>query len=275
MNQDRHGGAELGFQPANFRHHPVDLVRQPDVILIAEREIRSIASIHQPRKVPGRAEISTIVAHNSDLIRMGGRPSGDDLRRLVTRVVVANDDDEITVGLIEQIQSLLDQTYRDFVIIVRDDHSGDKTPEIIARWAAAHPDKIRVVCDDRGNLRSAGNFSRLMDACDAPYFAFSDQDDVWLPNKIDRMMAEVRRLETEFGATVPILVHSDLRVVDAELREISPSFFHYLQTDLRKARRLPQLIVNNIVTGCAVMGNRALLDIARPIPADAFVHDWW
>jgi glycosyltransferase involved in cell wall biosynthesis len=176
----------------------------------------------------------------------------------------------------EQIRSLFAQTYSDFVIIVRDDHSSDRTPEILARWSASQPDKISVVSDDRGNLRSAGNFSRLMEVCDSPYFAFCDQDDVWLPNKVELMVNEIRRLESQFGKTMPILVHSDLKVVDGDLHEIAPSFFYYhLRTGLRKGRRLDHLIFINIVTGCALMGNRALLELARPLPAGILVHDWW
>src|SRR6478736_4037707 len=99
----------------------------------------------------------------------------------------------------ELMRSLLSQTYQDFVVIVRDDHSSDRTPAILAHWLAAQPDKISVASDDRGNLRSLGNFARLMELCDAPYFAFCDQDDVWLPNKIELAIAELRHLENQFG----------------------------------------------------------------------------
>ncbi len=175
----------------------------------------------------------------------------------------------------EQIRSLLAQTYRDFVVIVRDDNSSDRTPEILARWATAQPDKIRIVSDDRGNLRLAGNFSRLMEICDAPYFAFCDQDDVWLPNKVELMLDEVRELENQFGKTMPIMVHSDLRVVGEDLQELFPSLFQYRQVNLRNGQRLDHLIINNIVLGCALMGNRALLEAARPIPDGIAFHDWW
>jgi hypothetical protein len=175
----------------------------------------------------------------------------------------------------EQLRSLLGQTCGNFSIVIRDDHSFDRTPEIIARWAAAHPDRITVVCDDRGNLGSRGNFARLLEVCDAPYFAFCDQDDVWLPNKVDLLLHEIEALEARFGAATPILVHSDVRLVDRELHEIAPSFFQYLHADLKKGRRLDHLIFNNIVTGCALMGNRSLLELARPIPAGVLVHDWW
>ena len=57
----------------------------------------------------------------------------------------------------ELMRSLLSQTYNDFVILVRDDHSSDRTPEILERWSAAQPHKVRVISDDLGNLRSTGN----------------------------------------------------------------------------------------------------------------------
>lgn len=175
----------------------------------------------------------------------------------------------------EQISSLLAQTHADLDIIIRDDHSTDGTPAIIARWASARPDRIRVVRDGLGKLELVGNFSRLMALCDAPYFAFCDQDDVWLPLKVERLLAELRRWETRCGVLTPILVHSDLRVVDQNLCELAPSFFRHLDADLRRGRRIDRLIFNNLVTGCALIGNRALLELARPIPAGIRVHDWW
>jgi hypothetical protein len=114
-----------------------------------------------------------------------------------------------------------------------------------------------------------------MEICDASYFAFCDQDDVWFPNKIDLMMNEVRRLEGQFGETTPILVHTDLVVVDKKLNQISPSLLDHLYLNASRRRRLDYLLFDNIVTGCALIGNRALLDLTRPIPAGIPYHDWW
>jgi glycosyltransferase involved in cell wall biosynthesis len=175
----------------------------------------------------------------------------------------------------ELMGSLLSQTYQDFVVLVRDDQSSDRTPEILDRWSAAQPDKVRVVSDDRGNLRSSRNFSRLMELCDAPYFAFCDQDDVWLPDKIERAVNKIRKLENQFGKSTPILVHSDLNVVDADLQEIAPSFFKFSHVNLGSAERLDHLVINNIVQGCTSVGNRALLELGQPIPDGVPFHDWW
>jgi len=175
----------------------------------------------------------------------------------------------------EQLRSILAQTYRDFVVVVRDDHSNDRTPAILAQWSKAHPDKIYLVSDARGNLHYVANFSRLMEICDTPYFALCDQDDVWLPDKLEIMIKEIQRLEHQFGEPMPILVHSDLRVVDSDLKEISSSLFSHLRLNVNQRRRLHYLLFENIVTGCALVGNRALLELARPIPDGIPYHDWW
>src|SRR4051794_10321745 len=99
----------------------------------------------------------------------------------------------------ELMRSLLSQTYRNFGVLVRDDHSSDRTPEILERWSASQPDKVHVISDDLGNLGSLRSFSLLMESCDAPYFALCDQDDVWLPNKIELAINEIRNLEYQFG----------------------------------------------------------------------------
>lgn len=175
----------------------------------------------------------------------------------------------------EQLRSLFAQTYDDFVLLVRDDGSTDATPAILARWARDYPDRVIVVADNRGNLRSKANFALLMELCEAPYFAFCDQDDIWLPEKLQIMLGEIQRLETRHGKSVPVLVHSDVKIVDPSLRELYPSYFAHRRVNLKTATGLPDILFKNVVTGCAMMGNRALLELGRPIPEQVHHHDWW
>jgi hypothetical protein len=175
----------------------------------------------------------------------------------------------------ELLRSIMSQTYPDFVVMVRDDKSSDRTPEILARWLAAEPTRFVVIDDDRGNLRSCANFSRLMELCETPYFAFCDQDDVWLPKKLEICLAQIQALEARFGQAKPILVYSDLKLVDGDLREIASSYFRYVDVIPERSQELHRIIINNIVQGCASVGNRALLLAARPVPHGAPYHDWW
>ena len=84
----------------------------------------------------------------------------------------------------------------------------------------------------------------------------------------------MRAMERQFGADMPILVHSDLRVVDQDGREIAPSMAAYQKLDLTRTS-FCQLLSQNVVTGCTVMVNRALLDLAAPWPDQAVMHDWY
>jgi len=102
----------------------------------------------------------------------------------------------------------------------------------------------------------------------------SDQDDVWLPDKAEKLLARMRELERERGADTPVLVHSDLAVVDEKLRVLAHSFFKYQKITPGRTK-LPQLLVQNNVTGGAVMLNRAFLPLLGTLPQVCLMHDAW
>jgi glycosyltransferase involved in cell wall biosynthesis len=174
-----------------------------------------------------------------------------------------------------QLASIWAQTDENVRVVARDDGSQDDTREILARHAAAHGERMRIVEDGEPTGSAAGNFSRLMSASDAPYVAFCDQDDVWLPDKLSRSRAAMAALERRFPADAPLLVHSDLEVVDDQLALLSRSFWQYQKLDPATARRLHRLLVQNVVTGCTCLLNRSLVERGSPVPGDAIMHDWW
>lgn len=171
-----------------------------------------------------------------------------------------------------QIDSLLSQTYTDFKIVIRDDGSSDQTPVIIAELAEKYPEKISVITGEP--TRSAcGNFSKLFEAVDDDYIMFCDQDDVWLPEKIEKTLAAMKAAEAKNPGS-PVLVHSDLRVVDGALNTICESFFEFQQVPQHKVT-LSRLLVQNYVTGCTMMINRPLKTLCGAVPPECAMHDWW
>src|SRR5574344_2457725 len=83
----------------------------------------------------------------------------------------------------EQLDSILNQTYKSFVISVRDDGSTDSTPEILAEYAGKYPDKFRIINTESSESFSSArnNYSILMqETKDDDYFCFCAQDDVWM-----------------------------------------------------------------------------------------------
>lgn len=171
------------------------------------------------------------------------------------------------------LESLLDQTYSKIQILIRDDCSKDNTKNILKDYQKKYPDQIKIL-DSFENKGVVTNFSHLIESSNAHYVMCADQDDVWHANKVEVTLHSMLALEKQIGREKPILVHTDLMVVDEELKIIEDSFWQY--QNLRPAHsNFPGLLVQNTVTGCAMMMNRALVEKVTPIPSEVAMHDWW
>ncbi len=174
-----------------------------------------------------------------------------------------------------QVQSLLNQTYSQFHIIVRDDGSTDSSLAILKKFVDLYPHKLTLL-PSKLQLGVKGNFSTLMEhALNYSYVMLCDQDDVWECNKIDLTLAKMKKLEELHTPSMALLIHTDLKVVDQELQGIHPSFWKYSGLNPQKGHIFNRIIVQNVVTGCTTMLNQALLKICLPIPEEAIMHDWW
>lgn len=177
--------------------------------------------------------------------------------------------------LIPLLNSILKQTFKKWQLFVRDDGSTDNTKKILEDFQNSNTEKVVVINDGDLNLGACYNFFRLLEKADGDYIFFCDQDDVWLPEKIERMLNKMMLIEEEIGPNKPLLLHSDLVVVDANLKEISPSFWKYQFIDPEFCKTLPKLLLTNSVTGCATLINKALKQIILPVPEGVVMHDWW
>lgn len=176
--------------------------------------------------------------------------------------------------LSQQIDSIINQTFKEWKLFIRDDGSTDGTREIIKKYTNSY-NNIFFFDDDGLNLKSAKSFLKLLQNVESPYYMFCDQDDVWLPRKIEIMIKEIQVLE-DYNQDCPILIHSDLYVVDSNLKVISDSFWNYSSIDpyviLEKYIR-----VTNSVTGCATFFNSLARSEALNVPdnLDIIMHDYW
>ncbi|MCD8370907.1 MAG: glycosyltransferase family 2 protein [Clostridiales bacterium] len=184
----------------------------------------------------------------------------------------------------QQLDSILAQTVP-VRIRISDDGSDDRSREILENYRAWYPGQI--ILDHRERLSGsdimrvpapAQNFFWLMErereTGESDYIMLSDQDDVWCNDKVRRQLARMRRLESETAKECPILLHSDMEVIDAYGEEIHPSFFQYQGCSPARTS-LAEVLVENPVTGGAVMMNRSLLSLAGKIPEACCMHDWW
>lgn len=172
-----------------------------------------------------------------------------------------------------QIESLLCQTYRDWHLIARDDGSMDKTVNILCEYKKRFPGRISIL-ENKERLGASLNFGESLKKSTASYVMFCDQDDLWLPEKIKMSFDRMLELEAKYGKEKPLLLFTDLTVVDKELNVMAKSFWEYegLNPDNTTINRL---LIQNVVTGCTTIMNKKLKDLSIPIPPDAIIHDWW
>lgn len=173
-----------------------------------------------------------------------------------------------------QLHSLVQQTYPNWHLLARDDGSTDQTLAILEAFARQHPGQVTLITGSPGNLGIRGNFDQLLKASRAPYALFCDQDDIWLPHKIEVELQALHQLEARWGSEMPLLVYSDLAIIDRHDRIIAPSFWKYQGLD-GHANRLNHLVVQNVMTGCTMMFNASLREMALPLPLVHTLHDAW
>lgn len=176
----------------------------------------------------------------------------------------------------EQINSILRQTYSDWYLVIRDDGSTDNTVNILNSYKNAYPDKISVIVNKSNKHGAKENFfflSRIALKKQYKYIMYSDQDDIWKIDKIDITLRKLKEIEKD--KNIPVLVHTDLEVVDNNLNVIAPSFIKYSKLDNNDS--FSHLLIQNNITGCTMLINRALLLKSLSIKNNKkiIMHDWW
>jgi glycosyltransferase involved in cell wall biosynthesis len=177
------------------------------------------------------------------------------------------------VYLEQQLASIDQQSLRPQRVLLRDDGSKDGTQDLVRRLQSRYGDWLTVLPSD-GHLGCIANVNRLLQSTRASYVALADQDDVWLSNKLEVSLARLQQMEHLHGAETPLLVHSDLELIDAGGELLGCTYLQRQRLDPWRTSTT-ELALTNVVTGCTVLLNRPLLQRALPIPEEALMHDWW
>lgn len=158
----------------------------------------------------------------------------------------------------EQLNSILCQLGENDEIIVSDDFPAGKTREAVAE---IHDKRIRYIeGQGKGVVR---NFENALNACTGDVIFLSDQDDVWMPDKVQKVLAEIRN-----GAD---LVLHDAAVTDGSLNITDPSFFAVHGSNASFAKNL----IRNSFVGCCMAFTRKVMADSLPFPNELPMHDWW
>ncbi|WP_319481207.1 glycosyltransferase family 2 protein [uncultured Draconibacterium sp.] len=171
------------------------------------------------------------------------------------------------------LDSLVAQSYTNWDILVHDDGSDDQTMAIFKEFEKQQGREIKILSSDK-NLGPMRSFEKLLEYSSAEYIMFCDQDDVWLPHKIEESLACIQQLEQN-NPDKAALVFSDLEVVDEQLNTINPSFWNYSKVNPENVYNAYKLLINNPAPGCTFIMNKKVKPLVLPFPEQARMHDWW
>lgn len=153
----------------------------------------------------------------------------------------------------EQIDSILSQSFSNFTLYIRDDGSTDSTIDIIESYCAIDS-RVKFVIDDI-RARSAGkNFFELIKMSTAEYVFFADQDDIWLPNKVEKSLSKI------IGIQEPCLLYVNGLVVNKNLDDLSINVY---PSNGLIASFNNIMFHNGGIQGCALVVNKKLIDLVR------------
>ena len=162
--------------------------------------------------------------------------------------------------IVEQLESILDQTYSNLEIIICDDISNDKTVDIIKQYQKKDS-RIKIYIN-KENLGFKKNFEKAISLCSGEFIALSDQDDIWKKYKIEKLVENIKECD---------LIHSAASLIDENSNIIA---IKWLKQDNFKYS-FEKLVFGNTITGCTVLFKKSLLKDFFSIPSGEKYHDWW
>lgn len=169
----------------------------------------------------------------------------------------------------EQIESILNQTHKEFRLLISDDGSKDGTHQILEEYK--NKDNRIEIFVQKENLGVVKNFEFLLGKVENRYYMFSDQDDIWKENKIEKSL---EKIEEGFD-----LVYTDLEVVDENLNVTYSSYWKLkgIYNKIKKYNNFEALYLNNFVTGCTIISKKELINSFMPLPNTSkyVLHDYW
>lgn len=159
--------------------------------------------------------------------------------------------------ILQQVQSIICQLNNTDELIVSDDGSTDRTLEIIRNL---NDKRIKIFSNTNKGIIS--NVENALNRVSGDYIFLSDQDDVWLPDKVEKCLKALKDVD---------LVTTDCYVTDKDLNLISNSFFQHNNSSQNKWKAL----LRNPYLGCCMAFNRNVLKDALPFPTNIPMHDIW
>ena len=168
----------------------------------------------------------------------------------------------------EQLDSIINQTDKNWELIIRDDGSKDETVTILNKYEKKD-ERIKILRDDKGNLGFLKNFEELLFNAKEEFVLFSDQDDFWLKNKLEKFVEKIRDLD-EKVLSKPLLIHCNSLVCDDKLEIIKEEF---IDSKIAKKTNSNIYFFEYIVQGSTSMVNKKMIKESLPFLKNVTLHD--
>jgi len=172
--------------------------------------------------------------------------------------------------LTEQLSSILYQSYSDFILYIVDDGSIDNTVKVIDEFCSKDERIIKLTKESKHD-GAAKSFIWLLEQITADFYFFCDQDDVWFKDKIDKSLALAKQCVQD----KPILIHSDLQIVDDTMQVLHNSFWDFNGSKPSEFSSFKFHCAYNNIPGCTMLINKTTRDLTLPMPKTAKMHDAW
>lgn len=172
--------------------------------------------------------------------------------------------------LSKQLDSILAQTYQNFELIIYDDGSTDQTVAILTNYANKDS-RIKFFVNPT-NLGLVKNFEKALSLCRGEYIALADQDDIWLPEKLEILISKIGTND---------LICSTYTIIDEKDQTIDIPISTWKKWRMKQSASneyhfsFNTILYHNFVTGCTSLFKASLLKYALPIPKEVTYHDWW
>lgn len=166
----------------------------------------------------------------------------------------------------EQMESILNQSFQDFEIVIRDDCSTDRTFDLLCK--IAKKDSRIILKRNKHNLGFSKNFKEIVDECRGEYIAFSDQDDIWEARHLEILLSIIGNKDVACGNS--LLVDENNNSIGFTMKDVVG-----MKKEIESDKMCWRLFFDNFVQGTAMLVRKELCERYLPVPDSVKFHDYW
>lgn len=166
----------------------------------------------------------------------------------------------------QQIESIINQTYKNFTLIISDDCSPNEEVRTILKEYEKQDNRIKLHFQEK-NLGCTKSFEYLLKQSTSDYIAFSDHDDIWYPNKIEESLKILKEKNID-------LVYCDAKQIDEKGEVLNESYLTYKNMPKVNGKNFILPFARHIAIGCSQMITKEVKEKMLPFTKNTFAHDW-